>query len=328
MLQISTRLIAEAAKRRGWQVESLDDRFLSTLAITLPNKKTYYFDSIQPPLTSAAAMVIADNKLATYLIAQKHQIAVAEFTMYDAANPQAATDFLHKQTKNGFEVVVKPTDTNHGDGITIGITNEADLQQAIAHAQTFSSQILLQGRHEGADCRVLVVDGQVVAAARRYPPYIVGDGVHTIEELMQAKNDEPDRGEEHHTALSKIDIESARRYLGEHVKYIPVFDEQVFVLATANLSKGGEAEDITEALHQSFIDAAETMARSLNMFVCGVDFLVKDYRKPLTPQNGILLEINATPGIRMHQFPSSGQVRDVASIIISKFAEKVLANKA
>lgn len=328
MLQISTRLIAEAATRRGWRVEPLDDRFLSTLAITLPNKKTYYFDSVQPPLTSAAAMVIADNKLATYLIAQKHQIPVAEFIMHDPADLQASTQFLHEQTKSGFEVVVKPIDTNHGDGITIGVTSEVGLTEALAHAQVFSNKILLQRRHEGADCRVLVVDGHAVAAARREPAYVIGDGAHTIGELIEAKNRDPKRGEAHDAALSKIDIQAARRYLGKRYDDVPVAHEKVFVLATANLSKGGEAEDITDVLHQSFKNAAETMARTLDMFVCGVDFLVNDYEQPFTQKNGILLEINATPGIRMHQFPSMGQARDVAAIIVDRFAAKVLAVKA
>src|SRR5688572_22772913 len=134
MLQISTRLIAEEAASRGWKVEPLDERFISTLAITTPDGRTHYFDSVQPPLTSAAAVIIADNKLATYLIAQKLDIPVAAFLMYDSAHPEQAIGFLHEQINAGHTVVVKPIDTNHGDGITVGVDSEASLTDAIAHA--------------------------------------------------------------------------------------------------------------------------------------------------------------------------------------------------
>lgn len=322
MLQITTRLIAEEATRRGWKVEPLDERFISTLAITTPDGQTHYFDSAQPPFNSAAAVIIADNKLATYLIAERLGVPVADFIMHDPANPQASLTFLKQQTAAQHEIVVKPIDTNHGDGITVGVKTEADLQDALTHALRFSQRILLQRRHYGVDYRVLVVDGKVVAAARRDPASVVGDGVQTIEQLIAEKNADPRRGSGHDAALSKLDVEGAKRYLGARFTSVPAHGEYVAVLATANLSKGGEAQDVTDELHPSFAKAALKITKALNMYLCGVDFLAIDHKQPLVAETGILLEINATPGLRMHHFPSQGQARAVAAHILDGLLTK------
>lgn len=323
MLRISARLIAEEATRRGWKVEPLDERFISTLAITTPDGRTHYFDSVQPPFNSAAAVKIADNKLATYLIAQRLGIPVAQFMMYEPEHFEESVTFLHEQVSAGHEVVVKPIDTNHGDGITVGVKTEAELKDALEHAQTFSYRIVLQRRHYGRDYRVLVVDGKVVAAARRDPASVVGDGSHTIEQLIAIKNTDPRRGDAHDAALSKIDIPSAKRFLKERATRVPAQGEYTEVLATANLSKGGEAQDITEELHPSFREAALAITNALDMYVCGVDILASDHTKPFTLENGILLEINATPGLRMHHFPSKGQARAVAAHILDGLVTRI-----
>lgn len=323
MLRISTRLIAEEAIRRGWKAEPLDEYFLSTLAITTPDGRVHYFDSAQPPFNSAAAVKIANNKLATYLIAQRLGIPVAEFVMYDFRYPERSTAFLREQVAAGHELVVKPIDTNHGDGITIGVKTEPELQEALRYAQTFSDRVLLQRRYFGSDYRVLVVDGKVVAAARRDPASVVGDGTHTIEQLIAEKNKDPRRGSSHEAELTFIDVHSAKRHLGARFSSVPREGEYVPVLATANLSKGGEAQDVTDDLHPSISEAACTIAGALDMYLCGADFLLTDHKKPLSAATGILLEINATPGLRMHHFPSKGQARAVAAHILDGLAAKI-----
>jgi cyanophycin synthetase len=323
MLQISTRLIAEEAARRGWHVEPLDERFISTLAITTPDGRTHYFDSAQPPLNSGAGVIIADNKLATYLIAQKNDIPVAPFCMYESAHHERAVAFLHDQVASGYKIVVKPIDTNHGDGITVSVDSEASLKNALTHAGEFSKRILLQRQYTGVDYRVLVVDGKVVAAARRDAASVIGDGQHTIAELIGLKNADPARHAAHDGALSKIDETAAKRHLGIRYNDIPAKGDYVQVIGTANLSKGGDATDITDELHPSFAAAAERIAGALDMYLCGVDFLAADHTKPLRAENGILLEINATPGLRMHHFPSKGQARAVAAAILDGFQQKI-----
>src|SRR6185503_2431142 len=323
MLQISTRLIAEEAARRGWKVEPLDERYISTLAITTPDGRTHYFDSAQPPFNSAAAVIIADNKLATYLIAQKLDIPLAPFMMYDPTHAEQAIGFLHEQINAGHKVVVKPIDTNHGDGITVGVASEVEFTESVTHAEEYSKRILLQRQYSGVDYRVLVVGGKVVAAARRDAAYVVGDGQHTVAELIDIKNADPARLSAHDGALSKIDVAAAKRYLGERMASLPGQGDYVVVMATANLSKGGEAEDITDTLHPSFAKAATKIADALNMYVCGVDFMAKDHTKPLTAENGILLEINATPGLRMHHFPSKGEARKVAAAILDGLESRI-----
>jgi cyanophycin synthetase len=323
MLQITTRLIAEEAARRGWKVEALDERFLSTLAITTPDGRTHYFDSAQPPLQSAAAVLIADNKLATYLIARRLDIPVAAFMMHDPAEPERSLAFLDEQAKAGHEIVVKPDDTNHGDGITVGVTTREGLREALGYAQKFSNKVLLQRRYFGADYRVLVVDGKVIASARRHPAFVVGDGKHTVKELIDQKNADPARGTGHSAALTRIDTTSAKRHLGDRFTSVPAKGEYVTVIATANLSKGGEAEDITDTLHPTFADAALRIAAALDMYLCGVDFLAGDHTKPLSSAAATLVEINATPGLRMHHFPTKGVPRRAAAAILDGLSKRM-----
>ena len=325
MLLVSTQLIAEEAVKRGWRVEPLDERFISTLAITPPGSRTYYFDSVQPPFTSAAAVIIADNKLATYLIAQRLGIPVADFIMHDPHNVQASHDFLRAQLEAGYELVVKPIDTNHGDGITVGVRTAAAFADALDHAHQHSSRILVQQRAVGADCRVVVVNGKVIAAARRDPAWVVGDGVHTIEQLVEQENSRPHRGVGYaaRTAVTQIDLASVQRYLGERMHDIPKKDETVEVLAIANISKGGKATDITNELHPTIAQAAVKITNALDMYLCGVDFLLRDHTKPLDATNGTLLEINATPGLRMHHFPLHGTPRNVAAAILDGLSDRI-----
>ena len=324
MLKISTQLLVDEALRRGWKAEPLDDTFLSTVAITPKDGRVYYFESIQPPLTSAAAMKIADNKLATYLIAQKLGIPVAEFTMYNPAAQNRTYDFLEAHRKNGHQIVVKPIDTNHGDGITVGVKNREELEDALVFAKKHSSQILLQRRYYGYDYRVIVVDGKVVAAAKRTPAHVVGDGEHTVSQLITIENQRPERGKGHDSALSVIDTLGAQRFLGRAAfERVPQKGEDVSVLGMANLSRGGDATDVTDDIHESFKNAAVKIASSLDMLVCGVDFLVQDHKSLFDASNGILLEINATPGVRMHHYPSYGKKRDVVKTILDAFEAKI-----
>lgn len=323
MLQISTRLIMEAALARGWKAMPLDDRFVSTLAITPPNLRTYYFDSCQPPLTSAAAMVIADNKLSTYLIAQSQGIPVADFLMVEPKNLQPARDFLHTQTAVGHQLVVKPIDTNHGDGITVGVTTEDALADALEFAQKFSQRILLQRRHYGDDCRLLVVNGKVIAASQRVPAHVIGDGTHTIRQLVDLRNGQEAHDLKHGDYVDQINMNNVERFLGEEISRVPKADEYVTVSGTANLGHGGKPYDITADIHPSFKKAAELIAQTLDMFVCGADFIAQDYTKPLMADNAVLLEINATPGLRMHHYPAKGKGHDAAGIILDEFYRKI-----
>lgn len=322
-LAITARLILEDALRRGWKAQALNERFLHTLKITHPNGNAYYFDSCQAPLNSAAAMNIADNKLATYLIAQELDIPVADFCMVELDNLKTAHDFLNAQAAAGEQVVVKPIDTNHGDGITVGVVDKEGLNDALEFAKRHSSRIVLQRRHYGGDCRVLVIDGAFFAAGQRVPAYVIGDGVHDIKALIEHKNNDVARGKAHDSHLTQIDMVGAERYLHATINRVPKKGEHVTVMGTSNLSRGGEAHDITNTIHSSFKKAAERIARTLNMFICGADFMAIDHTKPLALDNAVLLEINATPGLRMHHYPSVGASYNAAAAILDAFDRKI-----
>lgn len=318
MLKITSQLIFNEAKARGWKVEALDDRFSSVLAITPPGAQRQFMFSCMTNSSSAVGYTIADDKLITYMVAKELDIPVAEYCMYaDGTEAHAAMEFFNQQVKAGYEIVVKPTDQTHADGITIGVKTVEHLHRALEHARTFSDKILLQRRYFGTDCRVVVVDGVVRAAAYRTPPFVIGDGEHTVKALITIKNQDPRRGEGHYAPLSKIDTANVVRYIGaDRLDEVPKKGERVELLGTANLSKGGEAIDITDTLHDSYKQAAVALTKELKLGISGIDFLTKDFTKPLSPDTAILLEVNYSPGLRMHHFPSEGTPRNVAGAVL------------
>lgn len=321
MLKITNQLIIEEIRRRGWKAHPIDEAHSSIIAIMPGNGKTYYIKSCLTGTTSAVGSEIAEDKLATYKIAENLGLPVADYVMYDPNSPEHNLDFLKRQLAAQYEIVIKPTDQNHGDGITIGINSEASLERAINHATKFSDKIIMQRRYRGADCRIIVVDDQVVAAAYRIAAFVTGDGEHTVAQLIEQKNNHPYRGDNHSSPLNKINIEDVERFIGKAaINSIPQKDEHVTLLGTANLSKGGEAVDITDDLHDSYKEAAIKLSQALEMGICGVDFLISNYNQPLTLDNTVLLEVNSVPGLRMHHFPSVGKPRNAAAAVVDSFA--------
>jgi cyanophycin synthetase len=158
---------------------------------------------------------------------------------------------------------------------------------------------------------------------------VVGDGVHTVAQLIDRKNNDPERANRHADSLSVIDLDSAIRFLGEQ-RMAEVLEpgKKLDVLGTSNIGMGGEAEDVTDTVHPTFKEAAVRITTALDMFLSGVDFLATDLTKPLVKENGILLEINATPGLRMHQHPAHGTPRDVAGAIMDAFSAKIAGTKS
>ncbi len=220
----------------------------------------------------------------------------------------------------GAPVVVKPLDGNHGRGITIGVGTAEEMQKAWALASEVSSVVVVESFVEGLDHRLLVVDGRLVAASKRVPGHVVGDGKHTVAKLVAAVNSDPRRGVGHEKALTRIEIDDqALRMLaaaGLGPDAIPEADRTVFLRATANLSTGGTAVDVTELVHPDNREMAERAAATIGLDVCGVDFLTQDVSHSWVEAGGAICEVNAAPGFRMHVSPSEGQARDVAGAVI------------
>jgi cyanophycin synthetase len=220
----------------------------------------------------------------------------------------------------GLPVVVKPRDGNQGKGVTVNIDEREQLEKAIAAAQEYGDEIIIEQYLSGNDFRLLVVGRKLVAAARRDPPQVVGDGVHTVKQLVDQVNSDPRRGSGHATSLTKIrfdDIALARLAAqGYAAESVPARGQRVMLRNNANLSTGGTATDVTDDVHPAVAASAIEAAQMVGLDICGVDMVCDSVLRPLEEQDGGIVEVNAAPGLRMHLAPSYGKPRQVGEAII------------
>lgn len=222
----------------------------------------------------------------------------------------------------GVPVVIKPLDANHGRGVSINLTSDEEIKAAFteAEAHSKSAAILVESFVTGFDHRMLVVNDKLVAVAKRVPGHVVGDGEHSIAELADIVNLDPRRGIGHQKVLTVLEIDNQAKRLiadaGHTVETVLPRGEVFYLRATANLSTGGTAIDLTDLVHPDNRDMAERAIMAVGLDVGGVDFLIDDITKSYKDIGGAIVEVNAAPGFRMHVAPSEGQPRDVAGKVI------------
>ncbi len=194
------------------------------------------------------------------------------------------------------------------------------------HAQKYSRYVIVERFVSGADFRVLVIDGKFVAAAKRVPAAVTGDGVKTIDELIHEVNDDPRRGDGHESSLTKItfdqDTFTQLEKYGYTIACIPKKGETVYLKSTANLSTGGTAVDVTDDICPENRFLAERIAKIIGLDICGIDIMAPSIETPLTSNGGVVLEVNAAPGFRMHLDPSVGKPRNVAAPVVDMLFPK------
>lgn len=216
----------------------------------------------------------------------------------------------------GFPLVIKPRYGNHGKGITTNVTSLESAIFAYSRALEVSNFIMAEKFIEGDDYRFLLINYKLVAAAKRTPPFIIGDGIKTVKQLIDAINLNPLRGYGHENVLTQILInETTIDILKEQsltLDDILPAEQKVVLSHTANISSGGTAADITDIVYEDNKSLAERVARIVNLDICGVDMIIKDITKSVYPANGAVLEVNAAPGFRMHLFPTIGEKINVA----------------
>ncbi|MFM2054053.1 MAG: cyanophycin synthetase [Pseudomonadota bacterium] len=220
----------------------------------------------------------------------------------------------------GLPVVVKPQDGNQGKGVTVNITDREQLDRAFATAAEIG-EVLVEKYLPGSDFRMLVVGDRLVAAARRDPPHVIGDGVHTVRQLVDLVNADPRRGTGHATSLTRIrfdDIAVARLALQDLLPdSVPEKGRRVILRNNANLSTGGTATDVTDDVHPEVAARAVAAAQMVGLHICGVDVVCESVLRPLEEQDGGIVEVNAAPGLRMHLSPSYGKGRQVGEAMIN-----------
>lgn len=222
--------------------------------------------------------------------------------------------------KIGFPLVVKPLDSNQGKGVTTNIKDKDGALEAYNWAMLFAEKVIVERYMEGFDYRLLVIGHRLKAAAKRTPASVFGDGISTIRELIHQTNLDPRRGEGHQNLLTSIAIDTA---LDSHLQAqgltldsVIASDQQVIVSDAANLSKGGTSEDVTDALHPEIAGMAEHISRIVGLDICGVDIIATDITQPLDHSGTSVIEVNASPGFRMHLSPLAGKPRNVGADVV------------
>ncbi len=304
--------LVRAAQARDIPVYRLNDASLIQVG------QGKYQQRIEAALTSKtshiAVEIASDKNLANRLLADLGLPVPKQRVVYDVDEAVAAAERI------GYPVVIKPLDGNHGRGVTVNIAGEDGVADAFETAEAEGSAVVVETMLRGDDHRLLVVNGQLAAAARRVPGHVKGDGRHTIAELVDIVNQDPRRGVGHENVLTRIELDNQAKGLLEERGYtadtVPADGEEVYLRKTANISTGGTAVDVTDTIHPDNKLMAERAIQAIGLDVGAVDFLTTDITKSYRDTGGGICEINAGPGLRMHIAPSEGTPRDVGGAIM------------
>ncbi|HEY9617168.1 MAG TPA: cyanophycin synthetase [Microcoleaceae cyanobacterium] len=309
----STESLVKEAEARGIPWFELSARSMIQLGYGVHQKR------IQATLsnyTSILGVELASDKEGTKRILREAGVPVPRGTVVDYL------DDLEEaiESVGGYPIVIKPLDGNHGRGITINIESWQQAEEAYDAAREVSRSVIVERYYKGCDHRVLVINGKVVAVAERVPAHVVGDGRSTIAELIEITNQDPRRGEGHDNVLTKIQLDRTSWQLLERqgltVETVLDRGEICYLRATANLSTGGIAVDRTDDIHPENVWLAQRVAKIIGLDIAGIDVVTPDITRPLREVDGVIVEVNAAPGFRMHVCPSEGIPRNVAEPVM------------
>lgn len=308
----STQSIVDEAEKRGITTYRLNENSYVQLG---QGKFQRRIEATTMDSTSAIACGIAKDKERTKNILHEQGVPVPY-----GKSVYSLEEAKKEAESQGYPVVVKPLDGNHGRGVTTNITNEEELVEAFEAAKQISSYVIVERYLKGYDFRILVIDNKFEAAALREPAYVIGDGKSTVEDLIEVINQDPNRGDGHEKVLTKILINDETHYVldqqGFKISDVIEDKKKVYVRQTANLSSGGTAVDVTDKVHPHNITMAERISRIIGLDVMGIDIIAETLDKPLTEQNAGIIEINCGPGFRMHLSPSEGKPRNVGKAVV------------
>ena len=309
----STGSIVNAAIARGIPFRRLTEGSLVQLGW---GSKQRRIQAAEIDATSAIAESIAQDKELT-----KKLLHAAGVPVPLGRPVTSVQDAWAAAQEIGLPVVVKPRDGNQGKGISVNIATQEGVMTAYNTAKSFRDDVLVERYLPGSDFRLLVVGNKLVAAARRDPPLVIGNGKNTVHELVELVNADPRRGEGHATSLTKIRLDDiAKNRLKEQgldENSVPAKGTRVILRNNANLSTGGTATDVTDDVHQEVAARAIAAAQMVGLDICGVDVVCESVLLPMEEQGGGVVEVNAAPGLRMHLSPSFGKGRDVGEAVIA-----------
>jgi len=308
----STISIINEARKRNIPYKRLDDKALIMFGHGVYQK---IIQATIANTTSCIGVDIASDKEKT------KQLLASAFVPVPQGKKIQNKEELDEAIKDiEFPLVIKPLDGNQGKGITTNITSKQQAQRAFELAKIISKNVIVERYVCGQDYRFLVINYKLAAVAKRTPAMIAGDGISTIQQLIDKANCDPRRGEGHEKVLTTIKVDSVTESILTQknctLNSVLPHGEILILKDTANLSTGGTSRDVTDLVHPLNAFLAERIARLMNLNICGIDIVAADIQSPITEKNGAVIEVNAGPGFRMHLSPSKGLARNIAEPVI------------
>lgn len=308
----TTKAICDAAKEYSLPVMQLGDSDIYQIGY---GKMSRVIEASIGNRTNCVSVDISCDKLLTKQLLQNQNIPVAE-----GNKVFNIIGLLQEAERIGYPVVLKPQYGNKGKGVILNIKNQKQLIESYINLRKSENDIIIEKYFQGKDYRVCVVNYKVVAVSLRLAPFVIGNGTDNLKRLIDILNEDPLRGDDHEKALTKIKIDSqlnaclSKRKL--NLDYVPQNGEEILLRENANISTGGVAIDCTDEICQENIDCCINAAKTLGLDICGIDICTRNIKDPIKESNGIIMEINAAPGIRMHHYPSKGKKRNVGKAIL------------
>ncbi len=319
----STGCIVEEAAKRGIPYIRLNKQSLVQLGYGVNQKR---IRATIASTTSNIAVDIACDKEETKLLLEAAEIPVPRGTV--VKTEEALDEAI---SKFGYPLVLKPINGNHGKGNTTNIINREQAITAFQAALVYGRNVIVERYITGFDFRCLVINNKFICAALRTPASVVGDGVHTIQWLMDETNKDSRRGFGHEKVLTQITMDQFTQKMLDDaditMETIPAKGERVLLKPTANLSTGGTSTDVTDEVHPANIFMFERIAKIIGLDICGIDVMATDLKTPVAENGGAILEVNAAPGFRMHISPSEGLPRNVAEPVVDMLFPKGSAGR-
>ncbi len=310
----STGSIVEEAEARGIPWIRLNKYSLCQLGYGANQKRIQA--TVTSETSSIGVEIACDKEDTKYLLEQAEVEVPRGEIIRREGSLEASCRYV------GYPLVIKPVNGNHGRGITVNINNYEDALVAFHAAKEVSQAIIVEKFITGEDYRLLVINHVLVAAAKRTPAHVVGDGKSSIQALIDIVNSDPRRGYGHEKELTQITVNELTKTIikdaGYNLDSVLKLGERLVLKDTANLSTGGTAEDITDIVHPSNVAMAERISKIIDLDICGIDIMTSDISQPLSETGGAVLEVNAGPGFRMHLAPTTGLPRNVAGPVIDK----------
>jgi glutamate--cysteine ligase len=323
-MELSTQLLLREALKRGVSFEILD-RKENFICLNQKGNVQYVKQATKTSLDNYASILAMENKLITKKILKESGVRVPEGNEYTQAEI-AKSDFPLFKAK---PVVIKPNQTNFGIGITILKENldEAIFFRAVDIAFEHDSTVLIEEFIEGREYRIFVIDKEVVGILHRVPANVTGDGMLSIRELVNIKNQDPLRGKGYRTPLEKIQLSEAEEIFlkaqQKNFEYIPKPNETVFLRENSNISTGGDSIDFTDDIPDSYKQIAIKAASALNVKITGLDMIIQDHTKEASPDNYAIIELNFNPAIHIHCHPFKGKNRKLNEKLMDALGYKI-----